>query len=277
MFVLHICPDCSTLICGLVYRNEQIDRLSIWSLYSEYKAHLHPALYAGLGYTRKTREQRRDPRAEVDLWAGVCSECAQTIRPERADGNFECKRNICVQKGEMWTQACDFLIQADILKESRRNSNASTKCEHEEKKSEHAKELCHWKGMKSCSQTENLCSWLMTWFYFHIWGHVKVLQGLIAEHLSVLNLASLKLHSEKTPDSSFCVWIKLQDATRTFLSSQRWILLLSETLFDILSQKENKIQLSLSGYCVCCCFSENGVPWPSLSFCCCMTETMPCL
>ena len=32
---------------------------------------------------------------------------------------------------------------ADILKESRRNVNASTKCEHEEKKSEHVKELCH--------------------------------------------------------------------------------------------------------------------------------------
>ena len=64
-------------------------------------------------------------------------------------------------------QRCDFLLQADILKESLRNFNARTKCEQEEIKSEHAKELCHWKGMKSCSQTENLCSWLMTWFYFH--------------------------------------------------------------------------------------------------------------
>ena len=107
-------------------------------------------------------EQVPWPVSRCVFWVSLS---VQRIRSECTEDTFECKRNFCVQ-GDVSTGMW-FWVQADILKESRRHLNASTKCEHEEKKSEHAKELCHWKGMKSCSQTENPCSWLMTWFYFH--------------------------------------------------------------------------------------------------------------
>lgn len=64
-----------------------------------------------------------------------------------------------VQEEEMWAQACDFWVQAHILKESSRHLSASAKWENEENKSA-------WEGDVSLKRNEIMFS---DWKYMSLY------------------------------------------------------------------------------------------------------------